>query len=101
MTINYTSLLSNPNIRLAMYRREYDEIYDTDYELVDLQDYATTVLTTSNNPCEYILTSSPTAVNTKAIELEDELITGTYRLSFRLYDNDTMIGEVNRYIVIK
>ena len=101
MTINYTSLLSNPSIRLAMYRREYDEIYDTDYELVDLQDYATTVLTPSNNESEYILTSSPTAVNTKTIELENELITGTYRLSFRLYDNNTMIGEINRYIVIK
>ena len=101
MTINYTSLLSNPSIRLAMYRREYDEIYDIDYELVDLQDYATTVLTPSNNPSEYILTNSPVAVNTKAIELESELITGTYRLSFRLYDNDTMIGEINRYIVIK
>ena len=101
MTINYTSLLSNPNIRLAMYRRKYDGVYDTDYELVDLQDYATTVLTTSNNSSEYILTRSPVAVNSKTIELEDELISGTYRLSFRLYDNDTMIGEINRYIVIK
>ena len=101
MTINYTSLLSNPNIRLAMYRRKYDTPYQTDYELVDLQDYATTVLTTSSNANEYVLTRSPVAVNTVTIELEDELITGTYRLSFRLYDNDTMIGDVNRYIVIK
>jgi hypothetical protein len=28
-------------------------------------------------------------------------MTGTYRLAFRLYDSNTMIGEINRYIVIK
>ena len=100
-TIEYTSLLSNPNLRLAMYRREYDQIYDTDYELVDLQDYADVTLTTTNNPYEYLLTAHPSAINTHTILLKDELLTGTYRLSFRLYDSDTMIGEINRYIVIK
>ena len=101
MTVNYTSLLSNPNIRLAMYRRSYATEYATDYNLVDLQDYATTTLTTTNNQKEYIIFASPVAENSRTIELEDTMMTGTYRLSFRLYDNDTMIGEINRYIIIK
>ena len=100
-TINYTSLLSNPNLRIALYRREYDEIYDIDYDLVDLQDYVSSTLTTTANPSEYLLSNSPSQVNTYALLLNDDLMTGTYRLAFRLYDSNTMIGEINQYIVIK
>ena len=84
-----------------MYRRQYDEAYDTDYDLVDLQDYAANTLTATNNQYEYRLSNNPSAVNTFSIPFGNDLTTGTYRLSFRLYDSDTMIGEINRYIVIK
>ena len=100
-TINYTSLLTNPNIRIAMYRREYDEVYDTDYELVDFQDFAVNTLFTTNNPYEYIIDSNPMAQKSYSLPFEDELLTGTYRLSFRLYDDDTMIGEIYRFIIVK
>lgn len=100
-TIDYTSLLTNPNIRLALYRRKYDSVYDTNYELVDLQDYVDTTLRTTDNQYEYLLKNSPNVTETFAIPLNDTLLTGTYRLSFRLYDDDTQIGEIVRYIVIK
>ena len=100
-TIRYTSLLNNPNLRLAMYRRQYNDKYDTDYDLVDLQDYVADTLTTTNNQYEYLLSNNPAATTTQTWILEDSLLTGTYRLSFRLYDGNTMIGEINRYIVIK
>ena len=100
-TINYTSLLDNPNIRIAMYRRKYDNIYDTNYELVDLQDYVDQQLFGTNNTNEYLLVNDPLATNDFVLLMEDELLTGTYRLAFRLYDNDTMIGEIIRYIIIK
>lgn len=100
-TINYTSMLDNPNIRLAMYRRKYDEIYDTDYELVDLQDYVNQALFGTNNTNEYLIINNPNATNELTLMLKSELETGTYRLSFRLYDDNTMIGEVVRYIIVK
>lgn len=100
-TVNYSSRLDNPNIRLAMYRRKYDTENDTRYELVDFQDYCSYTLTTTNNTKEYLLIVNPSATNGFTYQLEDELLTGTYRLSFRLYDDDTLIGEVNRYIIIK
>ena len=100
-TINYTSLLSNPNLRLALYRREYDTVYDTDYVLVDLGDYINSTLRTTNNQYEYLLKNSPSATENFIIPLNDTLLTGTYRLSFRLYDDNTQIGEIVRYIVIK
>ena len=100
-SIDYESRLSNPNIRLAMYRRKYNEIYDTNYELVDLQSYVSQSLFTTNNQKEYLIVDGPSSTNNATIMLKEELLTGTYRLSFRLYDGDTMIGEVVRYIVIK
>ena len=99
--IGYTSLLNNPNIRIAMFRRKYDEVYDTNYELVDFQDFSENELTSSGNRFEYMLTSSPSATNVFSIPFKSELLTGTYRLSFRLYDNGTLIGEVVRYIIVK
>lgn len=101
VNIGYTSLLDNPNIRLAMYRREYDEAYDTDYVLVDLQDYVDQPLFGTNNTSEYMIISNPSATNDLTLTLKNSLQTGTYRLSFRLYDDDTMIGEIIRYIIIK
>ncbi len=100
-TVAYTSLLSSPSIRIAMYRREYDEIYDTGYELVDLQDYVDQPLFATANTNEYLIINNPSATNTNTLHMKEELMTGTYRLSFRLYDSDTMIGEIIRYIIIK
>ena len=100
-TIGYTSLLDNPNLRIALYRRKYDNVYDTDYELVDIGDYISDILSTTNNENEYLLTSNPTSSNRFIYNLESQLLTGTYRVAFRLYDDDTLIGELNRYIIVK
>lgn len=99
-TIDYTSLLSNPNIRVAMYRRKYDEIYDTNYELVDFQDFIDLEMVEYNTK-EYLLINSPNATNNFTLPMNSELTSGTYRLVFRLYDNDTKIGEIIRYIIVK
>ena len=58
-------------------------------------------LVTEKNEKEYLLTGTPVAVNNFTLPMKSSLVSGTYRLSFRLYDNDTLIGEVNRYIIIK
>lgn len=100
-TITYTSLLDNPNIRLALYRRNYDEVYDTNYTLVDLKDYVNQQLFSTSNRYEYMLVSNPNPTNEFTLLLKNELISGTYRLCFRLYDDDTQIGEIIRYIIIK
>ena len=100
-TITYTSLLDNPNIRISMYRRKYDQVYDTNYELVDLQDYVKFALTTTSNTSEYKLIDGPRPTNQMELAMDTGLLTGTYRLVFKLYDNDTLIGDVIDYIIIK
>ena len=102
-SIKYTSHLSDPNIRIAMYRRKYtaNRPYETEYELADFQDFVAFDLTTTTVTKEYLITGAPLANNNYNYQLNSELLTGTYRLAFRLYDGDTMIGEIIRYIIVK
>ena len=94
-------MLDNPNIRLSMYRREYNQIYDTNYELVDLQDYVRFSMTETDNQYEYMLIADPRANNQMELAIGTNLMTGTYRLVFKLYDDDTLIGDITKYIIIK
>ena len=98
--ISYTSLLTNPNIRIRMYRRNYNEIYDTTYTLVDLGDYVSSPIEHTTNNKEYYITKAPTEEINLNWNLKDTLTTGTYRLDFALYDNNVEIGTVSRYIII-
>lgn len=101
MNINYSSRLENPNIRIKLYRRNYDEIYQTTYTTVDLQEYIAEILTTTNNEFEYLLLENPGSENILKYHLNNTLVTGTYKLEFSLYDNDIHIGNVERYIIIE
>ena len=38
--IKYSSDLAEPNLRFKLYRRKYDQVYTSDYEEVNLTDYA-------------------------------------------------------------
>ena len=98
--INYTSLLSHPNIRIRMYRRNYNEVYDTTYSLVDLGNYVSSPMEHTNNQKEYYITKAPTDEINLNLNLKQNLTTGTYRLDFALYDNNVEIGTVSRYIII-
>ena len=100
-SIRYTSLLTNPNIRLEVFRRQYDTVYDTDYDSFDIQTFVSNTLTGTNNPNEYMISSNPVANNNYTLQFKNTLTTGTYRLAFRLYDDDTLIGEIVRYIIVK
>ena len=100
-TIRYTSLLTNPNIRLEAFRRQYDTIYDTDYDSFDIQTFVSNTLTATDNTNEYMISSNPTTNNEYTLQFNSTLISGTYRLVFKLYDDDTEIGRIVRYIIVK
>ena len=98
--VSYTSLLDNPNIRMKMYRRNYNQIYESSYTLVDLSNYITTPMERSSNINEYYLSKIPTDEIALNFNFKDNIITGTYRLDFILYDNNVEIGTISRYIII-
>ena len=106
----YDSQLSNPNVRIVLERRKYDSYYSLQYEEVDLADYVTNTLTPTSNALEYLVSTTPQLVplsNTFVLNLNESsvtgenLITGTYKITFRLYDNDVYIGDAYEHIIIK
>ena len=99
--IKYASGLSNPNLRISLKRRNYDSIYSTNYDLVDLKDYISDNLSSTNNEYEYLVTDSIPASLNYYIHFKENLTTGTYKLYFSLYDGNNYIGDVYKYIFIK
>ena len=101
-TIKYNSVFTNPSLDMKLYRRTYNEVYDTNYELVDLQDYLNmTLIQKTGSTNEYIVSSNPNDNTKLRLELKEGLLNGTYKLEFVLYDNDSKIGTVEKYIIIK
>lgn len=99
--VEYSSRLSEPNIRVALYRRNYTEEYSQNYTLVDFKDYTSSVLTETSKEMEYVMSTTPAATTTNYYKIKTDLVTGTYKLVYKLYDGDTYVGEAFDYIVIK
>lgn len=99
--IEYSSGLENPNIAVALYRRDYSSIYSQSYTLVDLSDYLVTPYTDTKKENEYVVSRNPTGNLTYSIDLGQNLMTGTYKMVFKLYDGDEYIGEAYEYLIIK
>ena len=98
--LSYLSGLANPYISVKLYRRDYEHEYDLTYSQVDLEDYVSENLIDlwgNEHPNEY------EAINTQTIEdtveddtvavdfnldytLKENLVTGTYKVVFTLYD---------------
>jgi hypothetical protein len=100
-TVKYSSGLVNPSIQMELQRRKYDTVDSLEYEQVNLQDYVTNTLTATVFTNEYQLTNNPDINNVINLNFKDNLMTGTYRLYFKLYDGQTFVGSVYKYIIIK
>ena len=101
--LKYSSGVSNPKIIISLKRRKYDTIYSLDYEPVDILNYVTNSYYTFGLPAnkQYILTETPQANQDIYVFTEPNLVTGTYKLIFSLYDGTSYIGEVYNYLVIR
>ena len=100
-TFDYNSGLTTPSIRVKMYRRKYDVELTTEYELVDAADYFDSTLTTTSVEKEYKIIDQPEDQCTYTFETKEDLLTGTYKLEFILYDSNSPIGSIEKYIFIK
>ena len=100
-TIKYSSGLTEPKITVSLYRRDYSGIYSQDYSIVDIADYVENTLTPTAMENEYLISSSPIASMTHQMEFKEDLVTGTYRIVYKLYDGNNYVGEAYEYVVIK
>lgn len=99
-TINYSSGLADPNLRISMYRRKYDEVYSREYEKVDIKDYVENDLL-DRGDYNYLIFENPTETQLLFLYMKENLMSGTYKIVFSLYDGDIYIGDVYKYIIIK
>ena len=100
-SLEYNSAITNPHLRLKLYRRDYTSEYDTTFTEVNLLDYISNELSTTNVLNEYLVVDDPNETEEIELEFKDNLITGTYKLEFILCDENTKIGIVEKYIIIK
>ena len=101
-TITYSGSLLEPNIKVALYRRNYNDIYLLDYVNANINDYVTNNLTMfGNNTNIYNVLDSLSDTNTYTFNFDSTLTSGTYKLEFRLYDANIYVGNVIKYIIIK
>ena len=99
-TVEYNSGLENPSVHVRMSRRKYDTIYNTNYDVVNLYDYVTNI-SEARADGNYVMLSNPQATNTITLEYGSGLLNGTYKLEFMLYDSNSLIGTVEKYVIIK
>lgn len=100
-TITYESELSNPNLRIEVYKRKTNDINSVEYESIPLENLFKNRLTSANNGNEYRLNIGEGTTGTVSLELQDTLTSGTYRISFKLYDNNQFIDDDIKYVIVK
>ena len=100
-TLKTSTVLDNPSIRVKLYRRNYTTVYSLDYDLVDIKDYFSYNFKDTTNEKEYILLDTALSEIDIFMNINSNLMTGTYQLVFSIYNNDEYIGEVHKYLHIR
>lgn len=106
--VQYASELEQPNIRISVYKRDTDSPTSTSYSEVDAKTLFSNTFTfpealdyTSQTEFEYIIMDLPTGDFDYSLNFKDQVVSGTYRISFKLYDNNHLVDEDNEYIIVK
>lgn len=107
-TIKYKSVLSNPNVRISLYKRNIADQDDITYQNIDMSMIFSNTLTlpnsvslTTDKEYEYIITQEPEEKFLIQLNLKENITSGTYRLVFSLYDENHLVDEDIEYIIIK
>ena len=99
--LKHSSVLENPSIRVSLYRRNYDTPYSLNYDLVDIKDFINYNYIDTTVDKEYIMLKKALSENNIFMSFKDNLKSGTYRLTFSIYDNNEYIGNIYKYLLIK
>lgn len=101
--LTYLSVLHQPNVRVNLYKRDTIDKDTTNYTEVDFNTLFTNQLSASAESTYLYEKSLEAKINDDNVynfELQDNLISGTYKLVFRLYDGSQLIEEENEYIIV-
>lgn len=105
--LTYSSVLEDPNIRVAVYKRSTENATTNEYLEYNIKDLFTNTYTypTGNyikqSTYEFMVTSTPSSSIKLTYKLKDNLKSGTYKVVFRLYDGNQIVDEDYKYIIIR
>ena len=106
--VTATESLTSPNLRVALYKRNIDNKDTTVYTEVSMDEVFAHTLTTPNEnglspgtPNELMIRNGIGPQTEVTMNYADVLTSGTYRIVFRLYDQNQLIDEDYEYIIIK
>lgn len=106
--ITYQSVLSNPNIRLVVYKRNTSSSTDVTYREID----ATTIISselidaksrgfTSSHTFEYLIVNNPSSSFNDILTIKDNIPSGTYKFVYNLYDRNQLIDSDTEFVIVK
>ena len=106
--VTTTQNLTSPNLRVTLYKRNTDNKDDQTYTEINLDQVfvhsynsPSTYGLTPGSPNELIVSNGVNSQTDVRMTYQDTLTSGTYRIVFRLYDQDQLIDEDFEYFIIK
>ena len=99
-TVKYHSELSNPNFRIEIFKRDTATIDSTQFSSVSFQSLFQNSLSVVNGN-EVSISMGNDMEKEFEFKLQNSLISGTYRIAFKLYDNNQLIDEEYKYVIVQ
>ena len=97
--IKYNSQLTNPNLRVELFKRDIDSIDSTQFTSIPFRSvFSNAFIPASGN--EMYLDMNGLTERNLDFNLQTSLTSGTYRIVFKLYDNNQLIDSETKYIII-
>lgn len=99
--IDYEGELSNPNIRIKMYKKLNFDSNNQVYELIDLSQYISNNFELIDNYQYYLVKEFKDNPQIKLNLLINKFEYGGYKLVFELYDGESFVKEDNKTFIVK
>ena len=100
--------MTDPNIRISLYQKKEFTAYNQDYQIVDLQNYATSTLDLATSNTYYVTRAAKTYDGTEAsinhyeVNLDlAKMNPGGYQFVFELYDGTRKIGSIDKKYIVR
>lgn len=98
--VKFSSKLSNQNFRIYVSKRNIDVADSNTFEIIPFNNLFNNVYEEVGDGGVYITMNNTTQTEFN-LELADELKSGTYKVSFEMYDNNQMIDRDVKYVIVK
>jgi len=101
-TVKYLSALTNPNFRVEVYKRSTSNADSTVYSSVPFSDlFTNNYAVASGNEVSLPVSTTNTDPQSFDFELATDLTSGTYRVVFKLYDNNQLIDSDTKNVIVQ